>query len=109
MVDHYRRLADLLIAVEKELRVMQLWDLQRPTPEALASVAPFAVDHLSFTQWLQFLFLPRLYEIIETAAPLPSSCSIAPMAEEFFKAEQREAATIILKLVAIDRLITAGG
>ncbi|MFT7500207.1 MAG: hypothetical protein ACI85Z_000850 [Rheinheimera aquimaris] len=30
------------------------------------------------------------------------------MAEEFFKVEQREAATIILKLAAIDRLITAG-
>ena len=108
MVDQYRRLTDLLIAVEQELRVMQLWELQSPPPEALASVAPFAVDHLSFSQWLQFLFLPRTYEMIETSAPLPNSCSIAPMAEEFFKVEQREAATIILKLAAIDRLITAG-
>ena len=107
MVDYYRRLADLLIAVEKELRVMQLWELQSPSPEELASTAPFAVDQLSFNQWLQFLFMPRMYDIIEISAPLPISCSIAPMAEEFFKVEQREAAALILKLAAIDRLITA--
>ena len=106
MSDHYRRLTDLLIAVEQELRVMQLWELQSPSLEALASVAPFAVDHLSFSQWLQFLFLPRLYEMIETSAPLPNSCAIAPMAEEFFKVEQRDAAAIISKLTAIDRLLT---
>ena len=108
MDDQYRRLADLLIAVERELRLMQLWELQSPSPEALASVAPFAVDQLSFSQWLQFLFLPRIYEMIETSAPLPDSCSIAPMAEEFFKVEQRDSAAIILKLAAIDRLITTG-
>lgn len=108
MVEHYRRLAELLIAVEQELRFMQLWELQSPLPEALASVAPFAVDQLSFSQWLQFLFLPRIYEMIETSAPLPDSCSIAPMAEEFFKVGQRDSGAIILKLAAIDRLITAG-
>lgn len=106
MSDRYRRLTDLLIAVEQELRVMQLWELQSPSPEALASIAPFAVDQLSFSQWLQFLFLPRIYEMIETSAPLPNSCSIAPMAEEFFKLEKRDTAAIISKLAAIDRLLT---
>lgn len=107
MLDHYRKLADLLIDVEKELRVMQLWELHSPSPQALASVEPFAVDQLSFSQWLQFIFLPRMYDLIESDAPLPENCSIAPMAEEFFKAQKIEAAAIILKLAAIDRLISA--
>ena len=52
MIDHYRKLADLLIDVERELRVMQLWELHSPSLQALASVEPFAVDQLSFSQWL---------------------------------------------------------
>ena len=107
MIDHYRKLADLLIDVERELRVMQLWELQIPSPQALASVEPFAVDQLSFSQWLQFIFLPRMYDLIESAASLPENSSIAPMAEEFFKAQSTEAATIIVKLAAIDQLINA--
>jgi len=107
MIDHYRKLADLLIDVERELRVMQLWELQSPSPQALASVEPFAVDKLSFSQWLQFIFLPRMCDLIESAASLPENSSIAPMAEEFFKAQSTEAATIIVKLAAIDQLINA--
>lgn len=107
MIDHYRKLADLLIDVERELRLMQLWERQSPSPQALASVEPFAVDQLSFSQWLEFIFLPRMYDVIESAAPLPENSSIAPMAEEFFKAQNTEAAAIILKLAAIDRLISA--
>ena len=106
MLEHYRTLADLLIEVEKELRLMQLWEKQSPSPQALASVEPFAVDQLSFNQWLQFVFLPRMYELVESEAPLPDNCSIAPMAEEFFKMQPVEAAAIISRLAAIDRLIT---
>ena len=107
MLDHYRRLSALLIDVEKEMCAMQLWELHRPPPQALASDEPFAVDQLSFSQWLQFIFLPRMYDLIESASPMPEKCSIAPMAEEFFKAQNIEAAAIVLKLAAIDRLITA--
>lgn len=107
MLDHYRTLADLLIEVEKALRVMQLWEMQSPSPQALASIEPFAVDQLSFSQWLQFIFLPRMYGLIERAEPLPESCSIAPMAEAFFNPQDAEAAALIIQLAAIDRLISA--
>ena len=105
MVDHYRRLASLLQAVEKELRAMQLWEEQMPSAEALASDQPFALDKLSFNQWLQFIFLPKMAEIVETASALPESCSVAPMAEEFYRAEQVDAISLIRHLAAIDALI----
>ena len=106
MLEHYRTLADLLIELEKELRLMQLWEMQSPAPEALASVEPFAVDQLSFNQWLQFVFLPRMNLMIETESPLPASCSIAPMAEECFKAESINGAAMVAHLAAIDGLLT---
>ncbi len=106
MVDHYRRLASLLQTVEKELRAMQLWEEQMPSAEALASDQPFALDKLSFNQWLQFIFLPKMAGIVETDSALPESCSVAPMAEEFYKAEQVDALSLVRHLAAIDALIS---
>jgi uncharacterized protein YqcC (DUF446 family) len=105
MADIYQRLTDLLFAVEQELREMHLWDQQIPSAQALASSQPFAIDQLCFNQWLQFIFLPKMAELIETASELPESCSTAPMAEEFYKAEQVDAISLIRHLAAIDALI----
>ena len=106
MADTYQRLNSLLLAVEEELRAMDLWEQQAPSPQALASDQPFAIDKLSFNQWLQFIFLPKMAEIVETASALPESCSTAPMAEEFYKAEQVDAISLIRHLAAIDALIS---
>ena len=101
----HQQLNRLLLAVEQELREMQLWDQQRPSAEALASNEPFAIDKLSFNQWLQFIFLPRMAEIVEAASALPENCSVAPMAEEFYRAEQVDAISLIRHLAAIDAFI----
>ena len=102
----HQQLNRLLLAVEQELREMQLWDQQRPSAEALASNEPFAIDKLSFNQWLRFIFLPRMAGIVEAASALPENCSVAPMAEEFCKAEQVDGVSLIRHLAAIDALIS---
>ena len=101
----HQQLNRLLLAVEQELCEMQLWDQQRPSAEALASNEPFAIDKLSFNQWLQFIFLPKLAGIVEAASALPENCSVAPMAEEFYRAEQVDAISLIRHLAAIDAFI----
>ena len=101
-----RQLGELLQAVEQELRQLQCWESQAPDPQALASSQPFAIDQLSFTQWLQFIFLPKLTELVEAGSALPQSCSTAPMAEEYFKTRQIDAEALINHLAEIDRLIT---
>jgi uncharacterized protein YqcC (DUF446 family) len=87
MSERHSQLANLLFDLEKELRQVQLWAEQSPPPEALLSTEPFSIDLLTFTEWLQFIFLPKMYATIEAAEDLPQSCSIAPMAEQFFSAE----------------------
>ena len=101
----HQQLNRLLLAVEQELREMQLWDQQRPSAEALASNEPFAIDKLSFNQWLRFIFLPRMAGIVKAESVLPENCSVAPMAEEFYKAEQVDAISLIRHLAAIDAFI----
>lgn len=106
MESRFASTASLLIDVEHELRVLGLWETTQPSAEALASDQPFAVDTLSFTQWLQFVFIPKMTALIEQEN-LPDTCAVAPMAEEYFKQTGFTAGVLIGHLHAIDYLISA--
>lgn len=97
----------LLGALEQYLRRSGQWSEERPTREALESVVPFCCDQLTLAQWLQFIFIGRLHELLETGDPLPDVCAIAPYAE--MVASQGEAVTPeLLRLIqALDEAVTA--
>jgi len=60
MKERYDRINVMLDALEAELRSANIWDAEKPSEEALRSIEPFAVDKLSFNQWLQFIFIQRV-------------------------------------------------
>lgn len=106
MNQHHIAVTEVLIDIEKELRVLRLWEADAPATEALASTQPFALDTLNFAQWLQFIFIPRLYIMIEAEAPLPTNCGVAPMAEQYFSVQNLPSAQLITSLRMIDTLLT---
>ena len=105
MEQQHIRLGELLIDVEAQMRQLQLWQQETPAPEDLASTEPFAIDTLRFEQWLQFIFLPGLYRLLETNSALPSQCSTAPMAQEYFKGQGIRAPSLESLLLQIDTLL----
>lgn len=105
-MNRYVFLADLLLAIEAELRRLDLWEPEPPSDEALASCEPFCVDTLSFTQWLQFILLPRLQVLLEAGAQLPANSQIAPMAEEALAGMKGDSDELIAQLGALDRLLS---
>ncbi len=102
----YIAIAELLIDIENELRYLQLWDDEMISEEALMSEQPFAVDTMTFPQWLQFIFLPRMYYLIEQQMQLPGNCGIAPMAEEYFSVLSLPSLPLVSHLQKIDELLT---
>jgi uncharacterized protein YqcC (DUF446 family) len=103
----YTALASKLFEVERALRKMNCWSDITPSAEALSSTQPFAVDTLEFVEWLQFVFLPQMHLLVETAAPLPQNCQIAPMVEEYFKDPSEETTELITLLKAIDTVLSS--
>lgn len=97
--------AEQLLLIERELRVLGWWADTSPSAEALASREPFCVDTLSFEAWLQWIFLPRMKALLEAAAPLPSVSGIRPMAEEAYRGRERQALALLTALGDFDRLI----
>ncbi|ROO27808.1 tRNA pseudouridine synthase C [Salinisphaera orenii MK-B5] len=100
--------ADILLALEHALRAADLWHERAPTPAAMASRTPFCADTLMFSEWLQFVFLPRMRLIIENDRALPAASGIAVMGREAL-AEVSGAPAIVAQLQAFDRLIETGG
>jgi uncharacterized protein YqcC (DUF446 family) len=87
MTDIHIAVAEILLDIECELRRARLWQEETPSDEALASEQPFALDTLTFHQWLQFILLPRMHHLVQERLPLPTACAISPMAEEVYKQE----------------------
>ncbi|HSC68186.1 MAG TPA: YqcC family protein [Cellvibrio sp.] len=98
--------AEILIDIEKELRDLQLWDNEMISEEALMSEQPFAVDTMTFPQWMQFIFLPRMYFMLEQQMQLPANCGIAPMAEQYFSVLNLASSPLVAHLHKIDNLLS---
>lgn len=78
-------LLSLLANLETEMREIDLWEAQSPPSAAFDSQLPFSYDTMNFSQWLQWVFVARFRAILDGEHPLPPSCEVAPMAEEYFR------------------------
>lgn len=99
-------LTGLLAGVERALRDIGCWETVAPPAEALASEIPFCHDTLAFTQWLQWIFLPRLRALLEGGLALPNACAVAPIAELSFTETTVASGPLLAHLAAIDLLLT---
>ena len=98
-------IAEQLLLIERELRMQGWWDEVSPSVEALSSVEPFSVDTLDFHQWLQWIFLVRMKQILEQDLPLPSVSGILEMAEMVYADRPRESLGLRNALKKFDLLI----
>lgn len=98
-------IADQLLLIERELRLMGAWAAVSPDAQALASREPFCVDTLDFDQWLQWIFLPRMKSIIENGEALPTASGILVMAEMVYAERRVHGAGLLAALEQFDRLI----
>ncbi|MGY2373819.1 YqcC family protein [Pseudomonas sp. SDO524_S393] len=98
-------IAEQLLLIERELRVQDWWDEVSPSAEALASVEPFAVDTLDFNQWLQWIFLVRMKQILEQDLPLPNASGILEMANMVYADQPQKSLGLRNALKKFDQLI----
>ncbi|CAM4372486.1 YqcC family protein [Shewanella livingstonensis] len=74
-----------LIKIEQLLKGFQLWSDVPPPVSDMTSTAPFCCDVMAFEQWLQFIFIPKMTELVAQQQPLPTNMALAPMAEHVWQ------------------------
>ena len=107
MNSNHAEIISLLIDLEAMMRQRGMWSETPPSDDAFESEMPFFVDRMNFLEWLQFVFLVRIRDMVENAESLPDTCSIAPMAEIHFGEAGIQAGQVIALLAQIDQAITA--
>ena len=81
------KLSSLLVQLKQQMQEAKLWESLPPSDQALASVEPFAIDTLQPEQWLQWVFIQKLSEMLKANQPLPKGFSISPYFDEVWKLE----------------------
>ncbi len=69
--------------IEAELKRLNFWKPD-PPPERFADMGPFGSKTMGFEQWLQFVLIPRIREIVHERGEFPAQSSIAPYAVRYF-------------------------
>src|SRR5215469_17846720 len=69
-----------LEAIISEMKRAGLWQDQPLAPEQYNFSRAFAMDTMSYSQWLQFIFIPRVTELLRTSGEFPSSSSVGAQA-----------------------------
>lgn len=93
----------LLQQLEDELRQSGVWQATEPAEHALQSTQPFALDTLEPHEWLQWIFLPRMQQMLEQQMTLPSGFMLSPYFDEVWK-QREEFAAVMLVLNRIDKV-----
>lgn len=99
------RLAGLLDHIERELKRLELWELQPPSASAFRSPNPFCFDTMSVPQWLQWVFIPRMRETLSMGVPLAAPCQVAPVVELYFEDIGAESGQLLVLLEEFDALM----
>lgn len=98
VLDYVRRIRD-------EMQRIGAWQDKPLSPEAMQFQQAFAQDTMAFTQWLQFVFVPRVEEAAATGVYPPSSAVGAQAVREFDG--WNEAGPLITLLSEFDQLFPA--
>lgn len=96
-----------LNALASELMRQNLWTTTPPSQQQLASCEPFCVDTLPFEQWLQWMFIPKMSEILNTPQfnGLPNRSDIYSIAEYLFEKYPQDTGKTTSIIKEIDRLL----
>lgn len=92
------KLLGLLTELEASMKQQNLWSSDTPSAQALKSVQPFAVDTLRFEQWLQWVLIVKLRDMVRNNQELPAASGIAVMAERCFQNRHQDITLLCGKL-----------
>lgn len=100
----HKKAQKYLELLQKNLQEAELWQDVAPDAEAFLSQQPFAIDFLTATEWIQWIFIPKMLELIDAKQSLPNQMAITPYLEEALK-EREDLDTLFAPLYDLEKLL----
>src|SRR6185295_14632739 len=80
----YKQVSAKADGIEVELKRLGRW-CEQPLPEdRFVNMGAFGSQTMTFEQWIQFVLIPRIRDIIATQADFPNESNLAPYAIRYF-------------------------
>ena len=102
--DVYQLLANKAEQVENELRRLNRWQDLPLSSDKFADMGAFGSNTMTFEQWIQFVLVPRIDQIVFNKGELPAGSMLATYAVRVFDGDT-DASNLIDLLNEIDDLI----
>ncbi len=99
------QMQELLAALELALLENGWWGSDAPDDAALASTEPFCVDALTFSEWLQWVYIPKMRDYIASQGALPERSGLLAIAEEAWRGSAEDTRGLLLVMRALDGLV----
>lgn len=93
-----------LEALEAALKAADLWRVEAPDAQALASQQPFCIDTMSLPAWCRYVLIARLRQLARQQGSLPAVCEVAPAMAAYLKQQGVAATDQLLVVRAVERL-----
>jgi uncharacterized protein YqcC (DUF446 family) len=102
----YESAGQAIAAIQAELKRLGRWSDEAPTPERLTNLGPFGMHTMAFEQWLQWVLVPRVQEIITTKGAFPTSSQASVFATREYEGDS-DAAHLVDLLRGFDALFVS--
>src|SRR5688572_4673308 len=73
--------------IEAELKRLNRWSISPLPPDKFEDMGAFGGNTMSFEQWLQFVLIPRIQEIVDQKEDFPRESMLAPYAIRYFNGD----------------------
>jgi len=95
-VSLYSEVAYKISEIEAEMKRIGYWSLELLPDEAYEFQQAFAMDTMAFSQWLQFILIPRVRSIIEQKGDFPSESMVGAQAVREFDGDANASGLVTL-------------
>jgi uncharacterized protein YqcC (DUF446 family) len=103
MPDLYARVAASIAEIENEMKAIGYWSGDPLPPEAYDFRQAFAMDTMTFSQWLQFIFIQRVHQILDQHGEFPVQSMVGAQAVREFDGDP-QASNLVSLLAGFDSL-----
>src|SRR6267142_2718524 len=80
MPDFYQQVEFIANKIEAELKALNRWDKEPLPPDRYEDMGAFGSNTMAFVQWLQFILIPRIREILKERGDFPRGSMLATYA-----------------------------
>jgi uncharacterized protein YqcC (DUF446 family) len=96
MPDIYAQVSAAIAGIEAEMKASGCWSEEKLPDAAYAFHQAFAMDTMAFSQWLQFVFIPRVHQILDERGQFPARSMVGVQALREFDGDAHASGLVSL-------------